>query len=90
MSCYWNGTIAGILKAEASGYLANEIVWSIYSWSLVDHRFVGAESRMKKKHQSLFHLMKFAFFSAEVQANRESFLECILEGGSARRIRFRP
>ena len=51
---------------------------------------MGAKSRMKKKHKSLFHLMKLALFSAEVQAHRESLLECILEGGSAWRIGFRP
>ena len=34
--------------------------------------------------------MKLALFSAEVQAHRESLLECILEGGSAWRIGFRP
>lgn len=74
----------------SNGWQVDGVAWSIALMLLLDMALACVTSRVKEKNKSLFHLMKFAFFSAEVQAHRESFLECILEGGSARRIGFRP
>ena len=36
---------------------------------------------VEQEHQSLFNLMKFPLFTAEIEPHIEPFFECILEGG---------
>ena len=37
-------------------------------------------SGVEQKHQSLFHLMKFSFLSAEVEPHIEPFFKCVIKG----------
>ena len=36
---------------------------------------------VEQEHQSLVYLMKFSFFSAEIEAHIEPLLDCIFKGG---------
>ena len=75
---------------ESIGWQVDGVAWSIALMLLLDMALACVTSRVKEKNKSLFHLMKFALFSAEIQAHCQSFLEGILKGWSARCIAFRP
>ena len=43
------------------------------------HRLISLG--VEQEHQSLVYLMKFSFFSAEIEAHIEPLLDCIFKGG---------